>query len=368
VKKIRVLVVDDSFVCRELLRELLEADDDIEVVGEAATGEEAVELVRDLKPDVATMDVQMPGLGGLKAIEQIMAKTPVPILVVTGRPASSREDLAFEAVRRGALDLVEKPHPDEPRAGHGLRVFVRRFADVRVVRHVAGNRQAPAADPPAPPEAKDGPRVAPPAAARAAAPAMTVVGLGASAGGPLTLANVLSGIDPEARAAFALVQHLPLGFVDSFAEFLARRIPQKVRVVRSHARLEAGVVFFAADDHHLAMTDPQTIASVEGPRVGGHRPSVDTLFQSMADFAGALGVGVVLSGMGSDGARGLRRMSAAGAYTIAQDESTSIVYGMPRAAVEAGGVKSVLPLQLIAPTLNALLSPQRAARGREGGR
>jgi two-component system chemotaxis response regulator CheB len=366
VKTIRVLVVDDSYVCREQLRELLEADRDIEVVGEAGTGEEAVERVRQLKPDVTTMDVQMPGLGGLKAIEQIMAKTPVPILVVTGRPGSSRESLAFEAVRRGALDLVEKPGPHDLRAAHGLRAVVRRFADVRVVRHVAGNRQTPDAEGPKYAKGSSAPRGQLHTPSRFAPAPMTVVGLGASAGGPMTVATVLSGVDPDAKAAFALVQHLPLGFVDSFAEFLSRRIPQKVRVVRSQACLEPGVVFLAADDHHLAMTTPQTIASVQGPRMAGHRPSVNTLFQSLAEFVGPLGIGVILSGMGNDGAQGLCKMSAAGAHTIAQDEATSVVYGMPRAAVEAGGVKTVLPLDLIAPTLTAILGPARAANGKEG--
>jgi two-component system chemotaxis response regulator CheB len=364
VKTVRVLVVDDSGVCREQLREILEADGDIEVVGEAGTGEQAVELVRQLKPDVTTMDVQMPGLGGLKAIEQIMAKTPVPILVVTGRPASAGADLAFEAVRRGALDLVEKPGSSDVRAGHGLRAFVRRFADVRVVRHVAGSRLSARVETAELAKPGSVPRIPLRGPSRVHPAPMSVVGLGASAGGPVTVASVLSGVDPEAKAAFALVQHLPLGFVDSFAEFLSRRIPLKVRVVRSETRLVAGAVFLAADDHHLAMTNPQTIASVQGPRVGGHRPSVNTLFQSLAEFVGPLGVGVILSGMGNDGAQGLRRMSAVGAYTIAQDEGSSIVYGMPRAAVEAGGVRTVLPLDLIAPTLTALLS--RTARGREG--
>jgi two-component system chemotaxis response regulator CheB len=294
-----------------------------------------------------------------------MAKTPVPILVVTGRPASAGADLAFEAVRRGALDLVEKPGPHDVRAGHGLRAFVRRFADVRVVRHVAGNRASASAAVPAPAKLGSAARIALREPSHGPLAPMTVVGIGASAGGPLTVAGVLSGVDPEAKAAFALVQHLPLGFVDSFAEFLARRIPQKVQVVRSQARVEAGVVFLAADDHHLAMTNPHTIASVQGPRVGGHRPSVNTLFHSLAEFVGPLSVGVILSGMGNDGALGLRRMRAVGAHTIAQDESTSIVYGMPRAAVEAGGVKAVLPLDLIAPTLTALLSPPRTPKGKE---
>jgi two-component system chemotaxis response regulator CheB len=350
------LVVDDSYVCREQLRDLLQAEGDIRVVGEAATGEEAVERVRALRPDVTTMDVQMPGLGGLEAIEQIMAKTPVPILVITGRPAASEQNLAFEAVRRGALDLVEKPGLDDDRAAQRLRSFVRRFADVHVVRHVAGNRAAagfepravpkPGASLGAPPKWPSGPR----------GPSLAVVGIGASAGGPSTVASVLSRLPTDIKAAFALVQHLPTGFTESFAEYISRITPLPVRIVGSRAGLEPGVVFLAADDHHLAVTSPYTIASVRGPRVGGHRPSVTTLFQSLADVFGPLGVGVILSGMGNDGAQGMRRMSNAGAYTIAQDEATSVVYGMPKAAVEAGGVKTVLPLDLIAPVLIAWLA------------
>jgi two-component system chemotaxis response regulator CheB len=366
VKRVRVLVVDDSFVCREQLRELLQAEGDISVVGEAGTGEEAVDRVRVLRPDVTTMDVHMPGLGGLEAIEQIMAKTPVPILVITSRPAGAEQNLAFEAVRRGALDLVEKPGFDDDRAAERLRSFVRRFADVRVVRHMAGNRVAAGIEDLALPRSLRSPRVPSTIPSRAQAPDLTVVGIGASAGGPSTVASVLSRIPKDIKAAFALVQHLPTGFTDSFAEYLSRSIPLPVRVVRSATRLEPGVVFLAEDDHHLAIASPHTIASLGGPRVGGHRPSVTTLFQSLAEVLGPHGVGVILSGMGSDGAQGMRKMSNAGAYTIAQDQATSVVYGMPKAAVEAGGVKTVLPVDLIPPVLIAWLGSPRSSGARGG--
>jgi two-component system chemotaxis response regulator CheB len=367
-----VLVVDDSYVCRQQLVELLEVDGDIKVVGEAGTGHEAVDQVRALKPDVTTMDVQMPGLGGLEAIEQIMAKTPVPILVVTGRPSGPHGDLAFEAVRRGALDLLQKPEPDDARAAEQLRSFVRRFAEVRVVKHVAGRLQEIAAqtvEPPASSKPGRSPRVVSRAVAKVPARApsrpgstpLTVIGVGASAGGPSTLAAVLSEVPSHIHAAIAVVQHLPSGFTDSFAEYLTRTVSLPVRVVRSKSRLEPGVVYLATDDHHLVVTSPETIAVVNGPRVAGHRPSVTALFSSLAEVLGAQAIGVVLTGMGNDGAQGLRKMRAAGAHTIAQDEATSIVYGMPKAAVEAGGVKTVLSVDQVAPVLVALVSSPRTS-------
>jgi two-component system chemotaxis response regulator CheB len=364
---------------------MLEAEGDIKVVGEAASGEEAVEQVRILKPDVTTMDVQMPGLGGLEAIERIMARTPVPILVVTGsvcswgsgptgsvcrwgpgptgRPARAQENLGFEAVRRGALDLVEKPAADDAPAREQLRSLVRRFAEVRVVRHVAGNRRGAAIAPvgsvlPRQLRSSRAPSV------RTAGGPLTLIGIGASAGGPNTLVSLLSQLQPDIKAAVALVQHLPSGFVPSFADYLARSTGLPVKLVRHKARVEAGSVYLASDDRHLVATGRETLAAVQGARVAGHRPSVTTLFQSMAETLGASGVGVILTGMGDDGAVGLLSMSAAGAYTIAQDEASSVVYGMPKAAVEAGGVKAVLPLNLIPGVLNALAGLPRASSGK----
>jgi two-component system, chemotaxis family, protein-glutamate methylesterase/glutaminase len=358
VKRVRVLVVDDSAICREQLRALLEQDGDIAVVGEAESGLQAVQQVRRLKPHVTTMDVQMPGLGGLEAIAQIMAQTPVPILVITGRPADPRENLPFEAVRRGALDLVEKPAHGDPGAGSRLRSLVRTLADVRVVKHVAGTRKRlePSVSSA---RSNSSPAITPPSAP------FRVIGIGASAGGPAAVVSVLSRLPPTLHGALALVQHLPSGFLESFADYLRRSTPFEVRIVRSKARIEPGVMFLPEDDHHLIATPHGMFAAGHGPPVNGYRPSVNSLFHSMAEALGPRAIGVILSGMGSDGAEGLLRLHEAGADTIAQDESTSAVFGMPKAALEAGGVKTVLKLDRIAPTLAALASPPTQAPSRK---
>jgi two-component system, chemotaxis family, protein-glutamate methylesterase/glutaminase len=344
-KRVRVLVVDDSPICREELRTLLQADGDIQVVGEAENGEQAVHLVRRLRPQVTTMDVQMPGLGGLEAIAAIMAATPVPILVITGRPATPRQNLAFEAVRRGALDLVEKPAQGDLRAGQSLRRLVRTLADVHVVKHVAGNRK-PAGAP-----AEPAPAVAPSALAPASTP-FKVIGIGASAGGPAAIVSVLSRLPRGLSAAVALVQHLPPGFVESFGEYLGQSTPFKVEIVGAKTRLAPGIVYLPQDDRHLVASRPGNLAPGDGPPLHGFRPSVDALFQSLADTFGQRAIGVVLSGMGTDGALGLLRLREAGALTIAQDEPA--VFGMPKAAVGAGAAQHVLKVDRIAALLATL--------------
>jgi two-component system, chemotaxis family, protein-glutamate methylesterase/glutaminase len=345
---IRVLVVDDSDVACEVLREMLEAERDIEVVGVASTGEQAVRQVLSLRPDVTTMDVQMPGLGGLEAIEQIMARSPVPILVVTARPTGPHDEVAFEAVRRGALDLVEKPVRTDLRAGQRLRALVRSFATVPVVRHMAGTRpkrvQTHAASSPLPPASSpDRP--------------YRVLGIGASAGGPAAIVAILSQLPRELDAAVTIAQHLPDGFAPTFAGYLQDRTTLSVRLVESGAVIERGIVYVPRSGCHIVLSGPRTVAATRATDPGVC-PSVTSLFDSLATALGPAAVGVVLSGMGCDGADGMRRMAAAGAATIAQDEATSAVYGMPKAAAATGGARQILPLAKIAPAL-VVLSTRR---------
>lgn len=318
-------------------------DRDIQVVGEANDGSQALSVILRQRPHLVTMDLQMPVGSGLDAIEEIMAKCPVPILVVTGHSKRSSA-AAFEAIRRGALQLAEKPAPGRSSGATELRAQVRLLSKVPVVWHVAGGRNKPR------------PRrsVAPASLGRTVAHpsgAPLVIGVGASAGGPGAIAMLLGQLPVPFAGCVAVVQHLPKGFAASFVDFLKSRTRLKVKLVTDRAPREPGAVLVAPDDRHLVLANRNEFVAVELPRVDGFRPSATVLFRSLADTFGPDAVGVVLSGMGNDGAEGLQRMRRRGSLTIAQDESTSAVYGMPRAAVEAGAAELVLPLNQIAPAL-----------------
>jgi two-component system, chemotaxis family, protein-glutamate methylesterase/glutaminase len=335
VKKLRVLIADDSVIFREVLRGILEADRDIQIVGEAKNGEEAVKLASTTSPDLVTVDIQMPSLNGLHAIEQIMARRPVPILVITSQPTSGGSKIVFEAVRRGALELLEKRSVSfEDAGGKALRNLVRSLARVRVVRLITPQaaKFAPA------PSIPKGQLAPPPSAG------VRVVAVGASAGGPAAVALLLAALSPKLPACLALVQHLPIGFGLSFAQYLQGLTQLKVRVVKGEVHAVPGEVLLAEDDHHLVALSSNRFASVQSPPVLGYRPAVNALFSSVANFYGAAALGVILTGIGDDGAIGLREMRGAGALTLGQDEKSSAVYGMPRAAFELGAVMHQLPM------------------------
>lgn len=344
--KRRVVVVDDSPILREALRDLLEAEGDIEVVAEAADGESAPAVVEKHRPDLVTMDIEMPVAGGLSAIEQIMARCPTPILVITGLPFGPEGPLVFDAIRRGALDVASKPSADEPEAGNRLRTQVRRLAGLPVVRHVLGLKAAASTRGEAAPAIRSGS-----GGEKEGLQRPRVVGIAASAGGPAALVAVLSRLPADFPACVAVVQHLPPGFADSFSQFLASNTPLRVCVVSGRIVAAPGCVFLACDSRHLVALSPETFASSDEPPVGGHRPSATVLFQSLARVFGGSAAGVVLSGIGDDGAAGLAEMRRQGALTIAQDEKTCAVYGMPAAAVEAQAASRVLALDLVAPAL-----------------
>jgi two-component system chemotaxis response regulator CheB len=331
---IRVLLLDDSAICRSQLRELLEVDPKLRVVGEASNGDQVLDLIQSTAPHILLVDLQMPGTGGKETIERVMADHPLPILIVTGQPAGVRREAVFEAIRRGALDLAEKPRHGDARAGARLRSMVRELSRVRVVRHVAGKLSRrdgrPGLPTPIPPRASDG------------SDSPLVVGIAASAGGPKPLVSVLSGWPADFKAAILVVQHLPNGFTPAFAEYLQSRIPQRVVVVKQLQALRPGHVFLASDDEHLVAISDKQVAPSTGAPVEGHRPSATVLFDSLAARLGARACGVILSGMGRDGVAGLLRMKTRGALTLAQEEAGCAVYGMPKAALDAGAISAAL--------------------------
>jgi len=333
-RPVRVLVADDSELFRDLLARVVADDPGFEVVAVAADGNAAAGLARALRPDVITMDLHMPDADGFSGIARIMAETPTPILVLT---ANREEAVGFRALSLGALDILEKPQAttDLEEYGQILRSRLRLLAGVKVIRHVRGLRER------RPPP----PRVA-------ARPDLVVVG--ASLGGPRALASLLRGLPPGFAAPIAVVQHIADGFTEGLAGWLAAESRLDVREARDGEPLVAGRVLLAPSGRHLVVTGGVARLS-DAPPVDTFKPSVTPLFLSAARHHGARACGVILTGMGRDGAEGLRAIRAAGGTTIAQDEASSAVFGMARAAIELGAVDRVLPLEEIPRALLELL-------------
>lgn len=338
-KSVRVVVLDDSLICRTRLKDILEAEGDISVVGEAANGDGVLELIARTEPRLLMVDLQMPGTGGHETIERVMANRPLPILVVTGQPEGVRRAAVFESIRRGALDLAEKPLRSDRAAEARLRALVRELSTIPVVRHVAGrfgSRERPAPTPATTPGVPGVPT-----------PGPLVIGIGASAGGPLALATLLNELPRDLPAAIAVVQHLPQGFAPAFAEFLQGRVSLPVSIVQGRTPLRPGTIHLAPDGKHLVVADGRALSVTLDAPVEGHRPSIDTLLHSLARALGPRAAGVVMSGIGRDGVSGLAAMRAQHALTLAQDQASCAVYGIPKAALEAKAVEHALdPLGL----------------------
>ncbi len=343
-KPIRALVLDDSTICRIRLKDILEVDRDIKVVGEAGNGDRVLELIERTSPNVLLVDLEMPGTAGHATIERVMANRPLPILVVTGLPEGARKAEVFESIRRGALELAAKPIAGDFAAERRLRAQVRQLSTVPVVRHIAGKLTRPSSIKQLKPPTiePDTGQVAPP-----------LIAVGASAGGPMAMATTLAALDPKFGGAVAVVQHLPKGFAKAFVEFLAGRVHMPVRMVDGPVHFESGCIYVAPDDQHLAMVSSRTLNVVTDAPVEGHRPAVDVLFHSVSRFAGFRAAGVIMSGMGTDGVNGLKAMRLSGALTVAQDQATSGVFGMPGAAIERGSAQqSHPPLEIAAVVTN----------------
>jgi two-component system chemotaxis response regulator CheB len=350
---LRVLVAEDSVTVRRRLCEALAAEPGIQVVGEAHDGRGAIALCQAKRPDVVTMDMMMPVMTGLAATEYIMAHCPTPILIVSSSTNRGELFKTYDALAAGAVDVLEKPRGDEP-AGIWERRFidtVRLVARIRVITHLRARLVAPAraAIDAAPP---------PNGSARC-----EVIALGASTGGPGALVEVLRGLSPRVRVPVLVVLHINEPFGSAFADWLDAQVPRPVAFARHGQSLVdlAGRVALAPPDHHLVLQNGTTLLT-RTPELHSCRPSVDALFDSVASASGAAALGCLLTGMGRDGASGLLAMRQAGAATVAQDEATCVVYGMPREAARIGAATRVLPLCDIGAALSELAQPWKDAR------
>lgn len=332
--RIRVLVVEDSPTQRAFLRRSLESDDDISVVAEAGTAVQAVALARRERPDVVTMDLDIPG-GGLRAIEDIMASAASPILLFSGRLENSRSPNAVEALAAGAAGVLAKPRRWDD---DSQRILRNRIRSLRRVRPLV----TPPRRPTRPPLGE---------------PSDVVVGIGASTGGPAALARVLADLGPLG-APVLCVQHIDGRQVEGLARWLSSTTGREVRVAEDGDPLAAGTVLLGPGGAHLTLGRDRRVELVPDS-TSLHTPSVDRLLHSLAEVCGARAVGCVLTGMGTDGAAGMAALATAGGYTIVQDEGSSVVHGMAGAAIASGGVKRILPLDALG---TAITRATRVAR------
>jgi two-component system chemotaxis response regulator CheB len=344
---VKVLVVDDSPLIRQLIVEALEKDPDVQVVGTAENGERAVELAKTLKPQVITMDVDMPVMDGLTATEQIMANDPTPILVLTADPRNQAPTLTHRALAVGALALRVKPAGGDE-LSHLARE-VKLLATVRVIRHVRGVKKAGATP------GYTGTETPTPFSAAS----LGVVCIASSTGGPQVVQKLLSDLPSDFPAPLAIVQHINAAFSESLVGWLASSSKLAVRVAKDGDLLVPGTVLLAPPDAHLVISGRGKVSLQPGTPRDGHLPSGTSLLESAAKIYGKRAAGVILTGMGNDGVDGLAAIRAAGGKTLAQSQESSVVFGMPGAAIARGVVDHVVSGDDLA---TALL---RLARGQE---
>jgi two-component system, chemotaxis family, protein-glutamate methylesterase/glutaminase len=355
--KLRVLVVDDSLTIRRRLCEILTADPELEVIGEAEDGKRAIELCEQLRPDVMTLDMVMPVMSGLTATEYIMAYTPTPILIVSA--SMNRGDLfkTYDALAAGAIDVLEKPTADNVDTSWERRFVaaVKLIAKIKVITHIRarlGGAERPVATVP-------GRGATSPTPKRHNQPQSRhydVVAIGASTGGPAAIVKVLKALPPKLRVPVFFVLHIDEPFAAAFAEWLEHQTPHPVAYARDRESIDSlrGQVIMAPPGRHLSIGGGRLHLNTDPPR-HSCRPSVDVLFESLALDCGAEVLACLLTGMGRDGAAGLLAIRRAGGFTIAQDENSSVVYGMPREAVLLDAAQAVLPLDEIGPQIVRLL-------------
>lgn len=347
----RVLVVDDSDLARELIGAILSSDPEIVIVGEAVNGCEAVEKVRLLKPDIVTMDIEMPLLNGLDAIEQIMADNAVPILVVTTRGDANT---AYAAISKGALDLVIKPDVNLEEAPNFIQ-RIKLLSKIKVITHMRGKSAWQEKT------VAGMPLTGMPAVTKAASDG--VVAIASSTGGPEALSVILSALPGAFSCPLVIAQHNSDGFIPGMVEWLRRISNLNVKVAEEGETVAPGTAYVSPSEKHMEITVARKVALIKRHPKDIYRPSCDMLLSSVALAYKSKSIGVILTGMGSDGSRGMGQIKKAGGATIAQDETTSIVFGMPKIAIDSGCIDRIVPLDEISKAILSLAADSRQGKG-----
>jgi two-component system, chemotaxis family, protein-glutamate methylesterase/glutaminase len=355
---IRVLLVDDSPLTLTVLKRALATAPEIQVVGTAADGREALARMEELKPTVVCTDFQMPVMDGLELTREIMARCPCPILVVSAVVGEAHPERVFALLEAGAIDVFPKPSGGLPAGSPAAEELIRKIkiasrvfvfprrggskGDGTIGRGGAGKGVGTGL--PTPTQERNGSfPITPAPAARP-----RLLAIGASTGGPKALQSILSRLPADFPAPVLCVQHISLGFLEGLVEWLSSQCRIRVEIARSGVSPRAGHVYFPQEDTHLTLDDGGCLRATNAPPVEGHRPSVSTTFLSVARCCGAAAVAVLLTGMGRDGVEGMQAIARAGGVTIAQDEASSVVFGMPKEAIAAGAARHVLPPEEIA--------------------
>jgi two-component system, chemotaxis family, protein-glutamate methylesterase/glutaminase len=348
-KQVKVLLVDDSPTMREHLRDIIYTDPRLLLIGEAANGEEAIRLTEKLRPDVISMDVYMPVMDGLTSVKEIMRVCPTPIVVVSGSRENSELNSAFNAIRSGALAVIGKPpaitHSSYKTACLEFCNTLYSMSEVAVIHrwHTSGSGRKPLS------------MVSPIEPSTQAS--VKIIGIASSTGGPSALAEILSQLPASFPVPIVIVQHISTNFERGLVDWLLRVSHLDVQIAQDGQRLQAGQVLIAPSGSHLRVRSNKTIALDAQRGAYINMPAADVMLESLADVYKSDVAGVILTGMGNDGARGIRAIYDVGGRTIAQDAESSVVFGMPKEAIHLGGVQRVLPLNTIAKVLMSLLTP-----------
>ncbi len=337
---IRILLADDSLLVRTVLRDALAGMADMEVVGEASNGAEALAIAEELRPSIIIMDILMPVMGGLEATEAIMARAPTPILILSATLEENDVKLAFSAIKKGALDVMGKPSAvlhDDREFFERLVEKIRLLSRIRVIHHM--NRQrSRQAQPVARPENR-----------------RSILAIGASTGGPKAVMSIVRSLPADFRGTVFVVQHIASGFARGLAQWLDMECPLPVRLAESGQIPREGEVIVAPTDCQMLL-DGERLILTDSPPVNCCKPSIDVFFTSLAESRGAESVGVLLTGMGRDGAQGLAMLRESGSATIVQDEKSSVIFGMPKAAIALNAADEILPLGEIPAAISRIFS------------
>ncbi len=346
---IRVLIADDSAVTRDLLRYILESDPEIIIAGMAANGKEAVELAAELKPDIITMDIEMPVMDGVEATRKIMEKNPVPVIIVSSFWNTADVNLTFRALEIGAIAIADKPKgpaaPDFESESKRLVTTVKLMSEIKVVKRVYAhkNETINLVTGPVKPSAK----------------VINLVGIGASTGGPQVIEKILRGLRKDFRLPILLVQHITPGFTQGFISWINQSSGIPVKLAENNEKMKGGVCYVAPDNRHMILESGQRIGLSDNPPFNSHKPSVSTLFSSIEKEAGANSAVILLSGMGRDGAAEMKKIKDKGGVTIIQNEESCIIFGMPGEAKKLGAAELELSPERITDYLNKINSYQQ---------